>query len=535
MRASGDRQPPSNRHRVRMPARFREETMRRFEQFSVLATVLLVAAMATAEGTVDDPNALAVEATSEQANVDSALQAETSQEVSEETAAWLEESAEGPAEAAVATANDETTEAVGPAALPGTQEDALPLDGSESAAADSVGADPVGEAISVVSLPAEPDPVIPGVVLGPVGIDDLGRTGRLHTVARGDTLWDLAAAYLGTPWVWPSVWIDNDDIANPHRIEPGDLIWITANEMRVVSDAEAQSFIEAVPATAAVESPSEAVGDDLEEAPAAPVAALEETAGEDEAATLEAFPVAVPGESARSFDATRQVTVSRREAMGFVSVDELAGASTIVDSPVERTYLAEGDRVYLGLGEGDVEVGDQFSIFQVIEDVRDPETNRLVGHHVDPLGWIEVRELTGDTSIGEIRTSYAEIERGAHISRRPEVSAKVTLQSTPDVIEGSVIFLPAERTIMADGGYVYLNRGEFHGVEVGSELEVFEAGEVMQDASRRVDVRTPDHVVATLVVVTVQPDSAVAFVLSADRELAVGDRVRATMPKLAQR
>ena len=91
---------------------------------------------------------------------------------------------------------------------------------------------------------------VSGVVLGPVGVDDQGRKGRLHTVAKGDTLWDLSAAYLGTPWVWPSVWIDNDDIANPHLILPGDKIWITAEEMRVVTDVEAEAFLEAPVAVA---------------------------------------------------------------------------------------------------------------------------------------------------------------------------------------------------------------------------------------------------------------------------------------------
>ena len=82
-------------------------------------------------------------------------------------------------------------------------------------------------------------------------------------------MWDLSAAYLGTPWVWPSVWIDNGDIANPHLILPGDKIWITANEMRVVSDEEAESFLEPL----------------VQE-----VAALEAESEE-----LETLPVAVPG------------------------------------------------------------------------------------------------------------------------------------------------------------------------------------------------------------------------------------------------
>lgn len=379
-----------------------------------------------------------------------------------------------------------------------------------------------------------------GIVLGPQGVDDLGRTGRLHTVSSGDTLWDLSAAYLGTPWVWPSVWIDNDEIDNPHLIMPGDRIWITANEMRVVSNAEAESFLQpAVLEPEAIEIDTMPVVEDtdldamqLADSNQSP-AALE--LGADEPSMLEAFPVAVLGQEPDSMAPGRQVTISRRDAMGFVSADDLAGASSIVDSPVERIFLAAGDPVVLGMGEGDVEVGDQFTIFQVIEEVRDVETNRILGHHVDVLGWLEVRELTGDTSIGEIRTSYAMMRRGVRVMPRPMLPRHVTARSTPDAIEGKIVFLPSERALMADGGYVYLNRGEFHGVEVGSDLEVFEAGMIMTERSRRVNVRTPDHSVANLVVVSVTPDSSVAFVLSSTRELEVGDDVRPRVSRLARR
>ena len=371
-----------------------------------------------------------------------------------------------------------------------------------------------------------------GIVLGPQGIDDQGRTGRLHTVVTGNTLWDLAAAYLGTPWVWPSVWIDNDAIDNPHLIVPGDRIWITANEMRVVTDAEAESYLQASePEVAAMDM---AIEDEMiGENDFAPVAALETEP--DDPSTLEAFPVAVPGQEPESMATGRQITISRRDAMGFVSAEEFAGSSSIVDSASERTFLAEGDPVVIGTGEGDVEVGDQFTIFEVVEQVRDIETNRILGHHVDILGWLEVNELTGDTSLGEIRMSYSDMRRGVRIVARRPLDRRVTARMTPDAIEGQIVFLPSERTQMGDGGYVYLNRGEFHGVEIGTELEVYDAGVIVNEASRRVDVRTPDHSVAELIVVSVTPETAVAFVLNSSRELEVGDDVRPPVSRLATR
>ncbi len=400
------------------------------------------------------------------------------------------------------------------------------------------------EPIETSSVTLEPSDAAPtlrsasGVVLGPRGVDDRGRAGRLHTVARGDTLWDLSAAYLGTPWVWPSVWIDNDDIDDPHLILPGDKIWITANEMRVVTEAEAASFVAAAetepapvePAPAALPGDEPGLAMDPLAEDAAPVAALD---GADEPSTLEAFPVAIPGASGEVAETGRSITVSSLESIGFVTAEELEASSTLVDSPVERTFLAQGDPVVIGLGEGDVEVGDEFTIFHVVEEVRDTETLRLLGHHIETLGWAEVKELTGDTAIAQIRTSYAEIARGTRIKPREPAPRSVVTRTTPDAIEGKIVFLPMERTIMADGGYVYLNRGEFHGVEVGSELEVFDAGAVVNEPTRRVDVQTPDRVVAKLIVVTVEPDSSVAFVLSADRELEVGDTVRASLPSLS--
>ena len=380
---------------------------------------------------------------------------------------------------------------------------------------------------------------VSGIVLGPVGVDDQGRTGRLHTVARGDTLWDLSAAYLGTPWVWPSVWIDNDDIANPHLIVPGDRIWITANEMRVVTDAEADSFLEApiasIDETPVTEAP---VFEDLPPVPLedelAPLAAMEPVAPDDPS-TLDAFPVAIPGEEPSSAPAGRAITIARRDSYGFVSTDAVQGASTIVESPSPRTFLSAGDEVFIGIGEGDAEVGDQYMIFEVLGDVRDVETNRLLGHHVENLGWLEVKELTGDTSIAEIRQSYSEFRRGVRIMVREQLPRRVALRSTPDAIGGQVVYLPSDRTLAADGEYVYLNRGEFHGLEVGTELEVFASGRIFNERERRVDVRTPDTPVATLVVVTVDAESSVAFVLYSDREIAVGDAVRPVVDRtLAQ-
>ena len=48
-----------------------------------------------------------------------------------------------------------------------------------------------------------------------------------YTVKRGDTLWAISRMFLKSPWRWPELWGMNlDDIRNPHRIYPGQQLYL---------------------------------------------------------------------------------------------------------------------------------------------------------------------------------------------------------------------------------------------------------------------------------------------------------------------
>jgi hypothetical protein len=340
------------------------------------------------------------------------------------------------------------------------------------------------------ALPEVPETQPP--TLGDVGYDEQGRQGRIHVVTRGDTLWDISDAYLGTPWVWPPIWKDNEDIADPHRIYPGDRIWITPWEMRRLSAAEAEKMLAAHPA---------------EQSP--------------EPEVVSQPPMPEPEVDPQMFHRE-----SAEEMVGLVTEEIVESAASIVSAVPSRVMLGMGDRVYVGLGRDDVAKGDRFTIFRAREKVFDPETGRMLGWHVDYLGWLEVIEPADESSVAEIRLSGAEIEIGDRLMRREPPQLDIAIGPSPTDVEGRISFFPNLRTLMATQDFVYLNRGLEDGLSVGSPLEVYRDGYTARETARDENVRVPERVVAQLLVLRAQPNSAVAVVRNTHEELALGDRFR---------
>ncbi|NRA06536.1 MAG: LysM peptidoglycan-binding domain-containing protein [Myxococcales bacterium] len=351
-----------------------------------------------------------------------------------------------------------------------------------------------------VLAPAASAARAPGASRGRIGYDEQGRPGHVHTVARADTLWDISELYLGTAWVWPSIWQDNQRIENPHLIFPGDRIWISAYEMRRVSETEAAFLI--------------ANGPEIAPQPAAAQGSVaEEVATE---MPLAAAPVE-----------PRMLHVSARETSGLVTPDQLEVSASIVGKVSARTLLAQEDEVYVGLGEGSTEIGEEFTVVRTQDAVRDPDSGELLGYHVEILGWLEIESVFPETSLASIRMSTGEIALEDRLIPRRPLPPQIPLQPSPEGVEGKISFFPQERVLMGFDDFVYLNRGSLDGLEVGSPLEVYRLGYTASETSRSNErVAVPDRRVARMVVVRVDTQAAVALVTSTNTELEIGDRFR---------
>lgn len=331
------------------------------------------------------------------------------------------------------------------------------------------------------------------------GVAPDGKKGRLHVVQDEDTLWDITAHYLGTPWIWPSVWIEND-VENPHLIYPGDLIWITDAEMRKVTREEADALLRAgrspsSPASAAPAAPGE---------PRDPFAALDVDENPTE----------------------RLVRLAGVDHAPFVTGEEMEASAAVLGSHDEHYWLSQEDEVIVGLGEGQVHVGDRFHVYRLRRRVLHPETRKVVGFFVEILGRVEIREVHPESSFAMITNAYSEIEPGDLLKPYETVPSEFVPIPSATEVQGTIVAQQPHRSYSGIGDLVVLDQGTDEGVLTGHEFQVFRSGKLVHDPLNSARVLAPDDIIGSLFVVRSTPHTALALIMAARTEIEPGDHYR---------
>jgi hypothetical protein len=332
------------------------------------------------------------------------------------------------------------------------------------------------------------------------GISPSGHKGTLHVVQVGDTLWDITARYLGTPWIWPSIWKENDGIDDPHVIQPGDLIWITEGEMRKVTAEEAAALLKGV----SEPEPEPEAAPRPRRSPDDPFAALD---GED--LRPEHF-VRYPG----------------LDAAPFVGSDEIEALGSVLGTHDEHFWLVQDQRMIVSLGEGEGQVGETYVVFRPRRKIIHPETHEVVGYYIEVIGRVELTEVHPESSYAMVRWSSSEIEPGDRLMPQLEEPEEIAPAFMAEPVEGLILAHQPRRLYAAAGDLVMLDRGADHGVIRGAEFVVYREGGLRLDSLEQKSVEIPDDVIGRMFVLKSTARSSVALVMRARTEVEPGDRYR---------
>jgi len=262
-----------------------------------------------------------------------------------------------------------------------------------------------------------------------------------YVVVKGDTLWDISARFLKSPWRWPEIWnLNREEVKNPHWIYPGDLI--------VLDRSGAEPRLKLVKGGAS----------GLPTVKLSPGVRASEIGG----GAIPTIPIRV----IHPFLAQPRV----------VSAGEFDTAPFILGSNTERVILGSGDDAFATGGKPGV---TRWSVLRPGKELSDPETGEILGYEVEYLG--DARTLVeGAPQKIRITQSAREImPRDILVEADDSTTFEYMPRAPEQPIQGRIISAYGGMTDSGRYQTVVINRGAQHGLEPGHVLAVYREGQAV--------------------------------------------------------
>jgi hypothetical protein len=348
--------------------------------------------------------------------------------------------------------------------------------------------------------------------------------GEVHTVEKGDTLWDLSQRYLGSPWYWPKVWSYNPEIANPHWIYPGNNVRFFPAGEEVPSRVEAGVG----PAPAEMVAETGEIADSTE---------LEPTSGADM--------VSVSGKISYEPKASRTVMTQ-----GFVTSRELEEAGRIEGATSGAEMLSFPDVAFVRFKrKADAKLGDKYVVFHTVKEVKHPGTGKSVGYLTEFVGTLRVVALGDNYVKAQVTDTWDAVERGDLVGPFGErLVEQVVPRPNEKELKGTVVTaLVPYLTITAEHHFLVIDRGSSDGVQVGNTFTITREGDPTRQRVLKLQPPfskkkneappLPTENIALCLVTEVKERTSNCVLTHSIEEVAPGDPavMRVTPPPTAQR
>lgn len=312
----------------------------------------------------------------------------------------------------------------------------------------------------------------------------------IHRVVPGDTLWDLAASYLGDPYLWPQIWERNPYIKDSHWIYPGDPVAIDVAVQEPPVEIEEVQPDETMTSEYGDQEGYEEVP--VDEGEPSPLGS---------SADVYCFADLVQDDSVYPF------TIASAERVDF------------------QDSFSEGDIVYIDGGtEQGVAAGDRFFVLNRIRELTHVVSNVKLGIVYSKIGQIKVLCAQENSAIAEITYACDPIDIGNVL--QPFRPIPVPLVVTPDPSDrcdvpngkpiGTITYTRDDQIEIGAGWLVFVDLGAADGVYPGQFATIFRENPVKG---------MPRLVMGELGLLTVEENYSTAILTDGWGSVYVGDKV----------
>ncbi|MGD8990351.1 MAG: LysM domain-containing protein [Desulfobacterales bacterium] len=303
------------------------------------------------------------------------------------------------------------------------------------------------------------------------------ETGFYYTVQKGDTLWDLSRKFSDSAWLWPEMWRENSQIANPHRIYPGERI-------RLYRRSGAQ------------------------------------TTGEPDAAKKAMI---VPP----SLEDLILYNYTAADRVGFVRKQPVTSHGAIFKVLETKEMISTEDTVYIRSAENIKLVpGKRYTTYRTFQPIRDRDTNAYIGIQHLLTGVVEINTVQPTYAVATVIEAYRPIFIEDNIMPYYRRLPDVVIKESPKDLQGQVFEAEDHNRLIGDHMIAFINKGKKDGVQRGQLYDVYyRVSERVHPKKRERTTLLPVELAEVLVLHT-EDTTATVIVTSADREFEPGSKIR---------
>ncbi|WP_344959420.1 LysM domain-containing protein [Zobellella aerophila] len=262
-----------------------------------------------------------------------------------------------------------------------------------------------------------------------------------YRVKKGDTLWDISAHFLRSPWLWPRLWQANPQVSNPHLIYPGDLltlIWVDG-QPRLVREPPTGNRVRLSPRVR-IES---------------------------------AIPTISYASIASFTDSQHMVAPSALNDMPYVLGDEDG-----------RSMMVPGRQVHV---RGTLKDGELYAVYRPADVVLDNYSGEPLAQKATLVGTLTVAaQLDNQTAIADISSLKQDMRQGDRVLPLPSQEAIAVFyypHPGPSLAQSHVVTMGREDSIAGKNSVVFINKGQRDGIQSGDLYSVMKPGPGVYDNS----------------------------------------------------
>ncbi|MEA3435497.1 MAG: LysM domain-containing protein [Thermodesulfobacteriota bacterium] len=322
------------------------------------------------------------------------------------------------------------------------------------------------------------------------------ETGFYYTVKKGDTLWDLSQKFSDTPYLWPDLWSNNSQIANPHLIYPGQRIRLFR---RTDIEKETKPVIEEKPI-------------------------------ETKAPPIEVEPEIVTQEIPEAKPVSKTYRYSAIDRVGFIKNKALTPEGFIFKVKEDKKLISTDDIVYISQNKNNsLTPGGRYTVYRTLEPIHDETTGKFIGIQHFLLGIVEITNTAPRFAIAKVIRSFSNIKVNDKLMPYKRRSINISQQKSMEGLLGKIIVAERHNILIGDKTTAFINKGEDDGVKPGQYYSIFYQDKSSIGEASRNKIPLDAVIFGKLMVLHTEKTTSTVYIISTNRQINPGSKICAPL------